>query len=83
MFAGTRPRDTMSMAFWRIVRLLVFGIEARTERPSSIVETGLILPVAMSDILDSSSYSPWYMSLLKGVRLVDVLNSLLNISGTS
>lgn len=54
MFVGTRPRDTMSMAFWRIVRLLVCGIEARTERPSSIVETGLILPVAMSDILDSS-----------------------------
>lgn len=54
MFVGTRPRDTISMAFWRIVRLLVRGIEARTERPSSIVGTGLILPVAMSDILASS-----------------------------
>lgn len=65
MVVGTRPRDTVSMAFWIIVWLLC-GIEARTERPSPIVETGLILPVAISDILASSLDRFWYISGLKG-----------------
>lgn len=83
MVVGTRPRDTTSIAFWRIVWLLVCEIEERTERPSFTVATGLILPVAMSDIFASSSDSSWYMPVLKGASLEDVLNSCLKMSEIS